>query len=127
MRIQHLTEVHVYREGDAQAEFGLSYLPRFGLRGQGGAKPGAGEANYYTVMRFLDALRHGNTPPIDVYRACDFTLPGILAYRSSVEGGRSLEVPDFRDAKVRDRYRHDHFRCPRDEAVRRDQETAAET
>jgi predicted dehydrogenase len=124
VRMQHLTDVRVYSEGDDQAEYGRSYLPRFGLHGQGGAKPGAGEGNYYTVMGFLDAIRHGSAPPIDVYRACDFTLPGILAYRSAAEGGKALDVPDLRDPKARDRYRDDHFRCPRDEAVRRDQEAA---
>lgn len=122
MRLQHLTDLHVYEESDAGAEYGRSYLPRFGLRGQGTAKPGAGEGNYYTVKGFLDALRQSSAPPIDVYRACDFTLPGILAYRSAVEGGRSIEIPDFRDPAVRNTYRNDHFRCPRDEAVRRDQE-----
>jgi predicted dehydrogenase len=124
MRLQHLTDLHVYEEGDTGAEYGRSYLPRFALRGQGAAKPGAGEGNYFTVKGFLDALRQGSTPPIDIYRACDFTLPGILAYRSAVEGGRSIEIPDFRDPAVRKTYRNDHFRCPRDEAVRRDQEAA---
>jgi len=123
MRMQHLADVHVYTESDAQTEYGQSYVPRFTLHGQGGAKPGFGEANYHTVIGFLDAVRQRSTPPVDIYRACDFTLPGILAYRSAIEGGKLLEVPDFRDRTARDRYRNDHFRCPRDEAVRRDQET----
>ena len=74
--------------------------------------------DFYTVHLFLEALRNGTPLPIDVYQACDFTLPGILAYRSWVEGGRCLEVPDLRDPAVRERYRNDHFRCPQGEAVR---------
>ena len=36
-------------------------------------------------------------------------IPGILAYRSIVEGGRTLDVPDLRRPEERDRVRHDTF------------------
>jgi len=115
-------EVHLYQEDDSLAEYDRTYMPTFPLRGEEAARAGHGGGDFFTVFYFLEALRRNTDPPIDVYRACDFTLPGILAYRSSVEGGECLEVPDFRDPAVRDRYRGDHFRCPRDEAVRKDQQ-----
>jgi len=48
-------------------------------------------------------------PLIDVYKAIDMTSVGILGYRSALQGGIPLEVPDFRDKAVRERYRNDDW------------------
>jgi hypothetical protein len=37
------------------------------------------------------------------------TLPGILGYRSIWENNAALEVPDLREASLRDKYRNDHW------------------
>lgn len=116
-----VSDLSVYHEGDAEAQFYRTYRPRFGEHAAMAARAGHGGGDFFTIHYFMEALRQGTPPPIDVYRACDFTLPGILAYRSAVEGGVSFDVPDFRDPAVRDAYRDDDFRCPRDEAVRVDQ------
>lgn len=116
-----VSDLSVYKEDDPQAEFYHTYRPRFRAFAREAGRAGHGGGDFYTIFFFLEALRNDTAPPIDVYRACDFTLPGILAYRSSLEGGKSLEVPDFRDPEVRDRYRDDAAGCPRDEAVREDQ------
>jgi predicted dehydrogenase len=115
-----VSDISVYKEHDPQAEFYHTYRPKFTAYAKEATRAGHGGGDFYAVFFFLEALRSNTSPPIDVYRACDFTLPGILAYRSSVEGGKCLEVPDFRDPAMRERYRNDHFRCPRDEAVRKD-------
>ncbi len=114
------TDVNVFKENDPLVEYSHKYRPRVIQHAEKASRAGHGGGDFYTVFFFLEALRSGARPPIDVFRACDFTLPGILAYRSSVEGGKPLEVPDFRDPTVRERYRHDDFQCPRDEAVRKD-------
>jgi len=44
-----------------------------------------------------------------VYKAIDMTSVGILGYRSALGGGIPLEVPDFRDKAVRERYRNDDW------------------
>ena len=44
---------------------------------------------------------------IDVYEAMDMFLPGMFAYRSILQGGVPLEIPDLRDPAVREAYRHD--------------------
>ena len=44
---------------------------------------------------------------IDVYEAMDMFLPGMFAYRSVLQGGVPLEVPNLRDKTVRDQYRED--------------------
>jgi predicted dehydrogenase len=117
LRVQHLTDLYVYREGDARAEFTERYRSPYRLR-LPGAKAGQGEGDHLMVQNFVQALDGKAELDVDIYRACDFTAPGILAYRSSVEGGRLLPVPDLREPSVRDHYRSDHFRCPREEAVR---------
>lgn len=51
----------------------------------------------------------GKRYSIDVYRALDMALPGLLAYRSIVDGGKPYAVPDLADPAVRARYREDCY------------------
>jgi predicted dehydrogenase len=51
----------------------------------------------------------GEEYSIDVYRALDMALPGLLGYRSVLEGGKPYPVPDMRDPSVRERYRGDLY------------------
>ena len=32
-------------------------------------------------------------PPVDVVRACDFTIPGLIAHESAMKGGEWCDVP----------------------------------
>ena len=56
---------------------------------------GHGTSEYYMIRDFLDALEEGVRPPIDVIRAMDFTVPGILAHESAMKGGQWMDVPLF--------------------------------
>ena len=44
---------------------------------------------------------------IDVYAALDMSIPGILAYRSILNGNAPIAMPDFRDKAQREQYRND--------------------
>ena len=44
---------------------------------------------------------------IDVYAALDMSIPGILAYRSILNGNIPIKMPDFRDKAQREQYRND--------------------
>ena len=57
---------------------------------------GHGTTEYFMVDDFVRAVLEGTKPPIDVYRAMDFTVPGICAHRSAQLGGKRIEVPDYR-------------------------------
>lgn len=46
---------------------------------------------------------------IDIYQALDMALPGLLAFRSILDGGAPYTVPDFRDPAIRVKYRNDHY------------------
>lgn len=53
-------------------------------------------ADYWMLTAFAKAVLEGKPSPIDVYRALDFCVPGILALQSKANGGAPVPVPDFR-------------------------------
>ena len=57
------------------------------------------------IRSFVRAVLQGKGSPIDVYRMCDYTLPGILANRSAELGGQPIAIPDIR----RGPYTHTKF------------------
>ncbi len=46
---------------------------------------------------------------IDIYRALDMSIPGLLGFRSILDGGKPYEIPDMRDPTAREAWRHDHW------------------
>ena len=69
---------------------------------------GHGSSDFYTMYNFIEKIR-GNTEAdvIDVYEALDMFLPGMFAYRSVLQGGVTLDIPNIRDKHIREYYRHD--------------------
>ena len=39
-------------------------------------------------------------PYINAWRAARFTIPGLIAHESALQGGALLDVPDFGDAPI---------------------------
>ena len=69
---------------------------------------GHGGSDYYIMDNFIDRLSgKKDADIIDVYEAMDMFLPGIFAYRSVLQGGISVQIPDLRDKSVRDKFRND--------------------
>ncbi len=62
------------------------------------------EAFIRSILGDREALQLG----IDVYSALDMALPGYFAYRSILQGGIPLPVPDFRDPGIRENFRNEH-------------------
>ena len=56
---------------------------------------GHGTSEYYMIRDFLEAIETNSRPPIDVIRAMDFTVPGLIAHQSAMAGGQWMEVPLF--------------------------------
>ena len=88
-------------------------IPHWDELGELAQKTGHGGGDFWTLYYFARHILEGAPAFFDVFKAADCTIPGILAYRSSIEDGKPYEVPDFRDAKGRDAYRNDHFAQPR--------------
>jgi len=63
-----------------------------------------GGGDYFVVRDFVDSIRNGTAPPIDVYAALDMTVPGLVSQESIRRGGVPLPVPDFRTVR---RFPHD--------------------
>lgn len=54
---------------------------------------GHGSAEYGVVREFMDALLSDRQPVLDVHRAMDLTVPGLVAHESALQGGKWLDVP----------------------------------
>ena len=69
---------------------------------------GHGGSDYYCMDQFVKKiLGEDDADIIDVYEAMDMFLPGMFAYRSILNGGVPMEVPNLRDQSVRDQFRND--------------------
>ena len=69
---------------------------------------GHGTSDFYTMYNFVRKIQGDpDADIIDVYEALDMFLPGLFAYRSILNGGIPMEIPNLRDKSVRDLYRND--------------------
>ncbi|MCX7599621.1 MAG: Gfo/Idh/MocA family oxidoreductase [Armatimonadetes bacterium] len=57
---------------------------------------GHGTCEWLMVEDFVSAVLEDRQPPIDVYTALDWSLPGALGHQSAEEGGIPKKVPDPR-------------------------------
>ncbi len=69
---------------------------------------GHGGSDFYSMYHFVEKI-NGNqeADTIDVYEALDMFLPGMFAYRSILNGGIPMEIPNLRERSVRDQWRND--------------------
>jgi hypothetical protein len=74
------------------------------------ASTGHGGGDFWVLYYFARQILTGEPAPFDIYAASDVTIPGILALRSAMEGGKAYEVPDFRKKADRDKVRDDDWR-----------------
>lgn len=49
----------------------------------------------FLTHEFIDALIHDRKPAVDIYEALAFTVPGIVAHESALQGGKQLRIPSF--------------------------------
>ena len=54
---------------------------------------GHGSSEYYLVNDFVYAIENNTKPPIDIVRAMDITVPGIIAHEAAMKGNVWLDVP----------------------------------
>lgn len=54
--------------------------------------------DYFIIQDFVDAMKGIKKSPIDVYDACEWTAVGLLSELSITNGGRTMEMPDFRNS-----------------------------
>ncbi len=80
---------------------------------------GHGGGDYYTVHYFIQSIlgnEEAKKASIGVYDAVDMCIPGILAYKSIVNGNIPMDIPNLRNKEERDAYRNDTF-CTYEESA----------
>jgi len=87
----------------------IYYHPQYPAEFSEARKSGHGGGDYFTLYYFAKAIREGGRPLIDVYMATAMTAIGIQGYKSALQGGIPMEIPDFRKREIRDRYRNDDW------------------
>ncbi|MFA5205568.1 MAG: Gfo/Idh/MocA family oxidoreductase [Lentisphaeria bacterium] len=87
----------------------LNVNPTWEGLGELAANTGHGGGDFWTLYYFAREILTGEKGPFDIYGAADVTIPGIQALRSSLESGKPMEVPDFRNPAERARYRADDW------------------
>jgi predicted dehydrogenase len=57
---------------------------------------GHGGGDFFLVEDFVRAITEGTPPPIDVYKACEWTAVALLSELSITNRSRTLDMPHFR-------------------------------
>ena len=69
---------------------------------------GHGGSDFYSMYHFVEKiLGNPDADTIDVYEALDMGLVGMFAYRSVLNGGIPMRIPNLRNKEERDAYRND--------------------
>ena len=79
-------------EGDFLPDYWRNASPEALASGHGGT-------DFFVVSDIIDAIREDKEPMIDVYRALDYTVPGLMSQISIAEGGRPVQIPNFREGE----------------------------
>ncbi len=108
-------EFNVYRESEKVCKGDWEkYDPENDIGKEISFKSGGhGGSDFYTTHFFIEKIlgKPDGDWAIDVYKACDMGLCGLMAWRSVLAGNAPMEVPDFRKKEDRDRYRNDNACC----------------
>jgi predicted dehydrogenase len=86
-------------EWHALAEQAARYIPDRLAAPPEARHGGHGTSEYWLLRDFLAAIHGEIAVPIDIYRALDYTLPGVLAVSSAAAGGAPETAPDPRTMK----------------------------
>ena len=84
-----------------------TYVPDWPEHADLARQAGHGGGDFWTNFEFANAIRRGQQPFLDVYRGVTMSSVGILAWKSALEDGKPLEVPDFKKESSRKKYEND--------------------
>ena len=99
---EHKVWLQDYSEGKVEWrslwDFEEKFMPEMWQNPPEEAKrAGHGGGDYFEIHDFVDSIVKNTTPRIDVYKAMDFTVPGLVSEKSILNHGQAYSVPDFRD------------------------------
>lgn len=64
-------------------------------------RAGHGGGDYFVIHDWVEAIKTGASPPIDVYTGMEWTAAGLCSQISIDNGGVPIKMPDFRDPAQR--------------------------
>lgn len=82
-------------------------LAEFGEKGVRAKNAGHGGGDFWVVQSLIDYVLNDRKPFFDVYRAVNLSATAILGWRSCLNHGENMKVPDFRIPEERDAVRND--------------------
>jgi hypothetical protein len=56
---------------------------------------GHGGSHTFLTHEFIDALVNERKPAIDIHESLAYTVPGIIAHQSALQGGKQMKIPQF--------------------------------
>ena len=111
-RLSGTSTFNLYKEGDRRCVGDWEhYEPTPRIAAEAAEKyQSHGGSDFFPTHFFIEKIlgRPDGEWSIDVYKAVDMGICGILAYRSVLAGNISIDVPDLRDKAQRDKYRNDN-------------------
>jgi predicted dehydrogenase len=108
-----VNNLNVYLENGKVCHGSLeTYIPEKFISTELAAEFGShGGSDFFPTHFFIQSILgrpDGKKYGINVYQAVDMTIVGILAYRSWLNGGKPVKVPNLRNLEERDRFRNDN-------------------
>ncbi len=86
-----------------------TYEPDWPEWGELANRAGHGGGDFWTNFEFANAIRSGKQPFLNVYRGVTMSSVGILAWKSALQNGAPLEVPDFSKESSRKAFENDRW------------------
>ncbi|NLE45322.1 MAG: Gfo/Idh/MocA family oxidoreductase [Chloroflexi bacterium] len=68
-------------------------------------------SDLFVLYEFAKAIETDGQADIDVYMGLDMTLVGMLGWRSVLQGGGWVEIPNLRDEAARKEWENDRYSC----------------
>lgn len=86
-----------------------TYTPDWPEHAELANKAGHGGGDFWTNFHFANAIRSGEQPYLNVYRGCAMAAVGILGWKSCLNEGAPIAIPDFSNKEARAAYRDDQW------------------
>ena len=85
------------------------YTPDWPEHGDLARQAGHGGGDFWTNFHFANAIRSGEPPFLDVYRGVAMSSVGIVAWKSALDEGAPIDMPNFADEASRAPFEDDHW------------------